>query len=38
MFHYETNYDPASLGGQTVEQAQAWFEGMWPTASRGQQR
>jgi hypothetical protein len=34
MFHYETGDDPGSIGGQYVDQAQAWFDSMWSTVSR----
>jgi hypothetical protein len=33
-FHYEKGDDPADIGGQFVEQAQAWFDSMWATISR----
>lgn len=36
MFHHETGDDPASIGGQYVAQAQAWFDSMWTTVSRDQ--
>jgi DNA-binding transcriptional regulator YhcF (GntR family) len=36
MFHYEQGDDPASVGGQYVAQAQAWFDSMWTTVSRDQ--
>ena len=34
MFHYETGDDPGSIGGQYVDQAQAWFDSIWSTVSR----
>jgi DNA-binding transcriptional regulator YhcF (GntR family) len=34
MFHYEQGDDPASIGGQYIAQAQAWFDSMWATVSR----
>ena len=34
MFHYEKGDDPTGIGGQFVEQAQAWFDSMWATISR----
>ena len=33
MFHYERGDDPASIGGQYVDQAQVWFDSMWATVS-----
>jgi DNA-binding transcriptional regulator YhcF (GntR family) len=36
MFHYETADDPASIGAQYVDQAQAWFDSLWTTVSRDQ--
>jgi hypothetical protein len=36
MFHHEQGDDPASIGGQYVAQAQAWFDSMWTTVSRDQ--
>jgi DNA-binding transcriptional regulator YhcF (GntR family) len=33
MFHHERGDDPASIGGQYVDQAQAWFDSMWSTVS-----
>jgi hypothetical protein len=34
MFHYEHGDDQASsLGGQFVDQAQAWFDSIWATVS-----
>jgi hypothetical protein len=33
MFHYERGDDPGSLGGQYVDQVQAWFDSMWSTVS-----
>jgi hypothetical protein len=33
MFHYERGDDPASIGGQYINQAQAWFDSMWSTVS-----
>ncbi len=33
MFRYERGDDPGSLGGQYVDQAQAWFDSMWATVS-----
>jgi len=33
-FHYEKGDDPADIGGQFVEQAQAWFDSIWATISR----
>lgn len=33
MFHYERGDDPASIGGQYIDQAQAWFDSMWATVS-----
>ena len=38
MFHHKRGDDPASIGGQYVAQAQAWFDSMWATVSRDQQR
>jgi hypothetical protein len=32
MFHHEGG-DPESIGGQFVDQAQAWFDSMWSTIS-----
>jgi hypothetical protein len=32
-FHHERGDDPASIGGQFVDQAQAWFDSMWATVS-----
>jgi DNA-binding transcriptional regulator YhcF (GntR family) len=34
LFHYERGDDPSDIGGQFVEQAQAWFDSMWATVSR----
>jgi DNA-binding transcriptional regulator YhcF (GntR family) len=36
LFHHETGDDPASIGGQYIAQAQAWFDSMWSTVSRAQ--
>lgn len=33
LFHYERDDDPASVGGQYIDQAQAWFDSMWATVS-----
>jgi hypothetical protein len=33
MFHHERGDDPASIGAQYVDQAQAWFDSMWATVS-----
>jgi DNA-binding transcriptional regulator YhcF (GntR family) len=33
LFHYEKGDDPSDIGGQFVEQAQAWFDSMWATIS-----
>jgi HAD superfamily hydrolase (TIGR01509 family) len=33
MFHHERGDDHASIGGQYVDQAQAWSDGMWATVS-----
>jgi hypothetical protein len=33
LFHYTAD-DPASVAGQFIEQAQAWFDTMWATVSR----
>ncbi len=30
--------DPAGIGGQYLDQAQAWFDSMWATVSRDQPR
>jgi DNA-binding transcriptional regulator YhcF (GntR family) len=38
MFHYETGEDPADIGGQYIQQAQAWFDSMWSTVSRNPER
>jgi DNA-binding transcriptional regulator YhcF (GntR family) len=37
LFHYASD-DPAGIGGQYLAQAQAWFDSMWATVSRDQQR
>ena len=34
LFHYEKGDDPTGIGGQFVEQAQAWFDSIWATISR----
>lgn len=36
LFHYERGDDPAGLGPQFIDQAQAWFDSMWATVSRDQ--
>lgn len=33
LFHYERGDDPAGIGAQYVDQAQAWFDSMWSTIS-----
>jgi DNA-binding transcriptional regulator YhcF (GntR family) len=38
LFHYEQGDDPTGIGGQFVEQAQAWFDSMWVTVSRDRLR
>jgi hypothetical protein len=38
LFHYEKGDDPAGIGAQYVDQAQAWFDSMWATVSRDQPR
>jgi hypothetical protein len=37
MFQFQAYVDPDALGGQYVNQAQAWFDSMWATVSRERQ-
>jgi hypothetical protein len=34
LFHYEKGDDPTGIGGQFVDQAQAWYDSVWATVSR----
>lgn len=36
LFHYERTDEPSSIGGQYIDQAQAWFDSMWATVSSDQ--
>lgn len=36
LFHYERTDEPGSIGGQYIDQAQAWSDSMWATVSHDQ--